>query len=206
MRRSAWIVVGVLALASLMWWAVLARSSSDDASTSGAGRAQPVDPMPELAPSAPPRPSREPTPAQAAPASDPAEPAEPAPEAPALPEGPTDPRSRALLRPPVNTGDVAALAGQFERDSLDPAPTRIETAIRNAFLDPSAAPGLLTSVTCRQTMCKLELSWSAERSAGYMNSLIRLGTMMQSPFAIEHRAGPNTFGVHLLDLYQQRPR
>ena len=49
-----------------------------------------------------------------------------------------------------------------------------ETAVQAAFQSPDVPPGLLKSVLCHQTVCKIEVHWSAHHEPGYMGAMMRV--------------------------------
>jgi hypothetical protein len=127
------------------------------------------------------------------------------PAATAPPRGrePTTP-DEARLPAPEAGGPIAELKQRFEHDPRDSAAAHFDSLIEAAFRDKDVPAGLLTSVLCRQTVCKLELRWSSERNTGYMLALTRVIGQFDRDMAIVPLAAPDADGVMPLEVYLPR--
>jgi hypothetical protein len=190
----------LVALGVAMIWFVAVRSDSS-------GRTDP--PAPELpSPAAP-----VPQPASAAPNPQPATPPEkPQPathtQAPTLNEQASDRGSPSGIKPPERSGPVDELKQSFASEPRASAAVSVESAISAAFQRPEVPQGLLKSVLCRSTVCRVETRWSPDRAAGFMVALMQLVTQPPNDQpAFDHNLGispeaePNADGNHAIDVY-----
>jgi hypothetical protein len=212
MTRNGWIAVALATTAALLWLVTSLgtgdrTSASDPAGAEPAGGVEPALPEPDPQP-APAEPAAPPT-APTAPA--PTEPAAPA--APAAPARPAEPPPEAQLPPPEKTGPVDELKARFASEPRDSSAGALEKHVEAAFRNDDVPAGLLKSVLCRRTVCRVETRWAPERAIGFMSAFTRL--LMQAPGAdvvrvfdsnlgISPESEPDANGVRSVDVYIAR--
>lgn len=157
----------LVAIAALFWFFAFSPQSPRARSRSGSTTPQPAA-APELsepsaaaasgarvaAPSAPGRP----------------EPAEPSPaeEPPAAVAAESSAPQQKPLPPPQRSGPVDELREAFERDNRPSSAAQLERKIEAAFGRSEIPAGMLRSVVCRQTVCKVEVNWRPEYMQAHM--------------------------------------
>ena len=128
-------------------------------------------------PTAPQPPAQEPQPIAAAPQPpvQAAPPSVPEPE-PAAPAPANELASKPFWSDMIkgDQGPVAEYRKRYETEARDDDAMRFETHIRGAF-EKAKAPGLLQSVSCHRTICKLNLNWSDARTGEYIKSVTWMG-------------------------------
>ncbi|HTU62250.1 MAG TPA: hypothetical protein VMF89_27515, partial [Polyangiales bacterium] len=113
---------------------------------------------------------------------------------------------------PVRTGPVEALEAAFASEPRDSNATEPESLIQTAFRRPEVPNGLLKSVLCRRSVCKVETRWTPAGAAGFMGALMNLvaspdGTPSRKfdhEIAISPAAKPDTNGELAIDVYLKR--
>jgi hypothetical protein len=110
----------------------------------------------------------------------------------------------AAMPAPQAGGPIAELKQRFENDPRDSAAAQLEALIDGAFRDKDVPAGLLKSVLCRQSVCKLELRWSSDRNTGYMLALTRVIGQFDRNMAILPLGAPDADGVLPLEVYLPR--
>jgi len=162
-------VVCVLTALVLVWWAV-----ATDSPIPVAEQAPPSAPAESSASSAtaPPR-VAEPEASSAA----------------APPGGKPQPRTQtetqgeeeATVPVPERTGPVAELEQRYASEPRASGSARIESIIDAQFRRPEVRAGLLQSVLCRTSVCRIETRWSPARAEGFMSALMQLVTQPSGP-------------------------
>ncbi|HKP62172.1 MAG TPA: hypothetical protein VJV78_35815 [Polyangiales bacterium] len=189
--------------AAVVWWVATLDPGAepDDAGPEPAAAATSSE-----APVAPPA---APSPAPAAPA-EPAPPASPAAntEATAKPSAEPQPSPEVEIPVPPRSGPVEELQRLFEREPRASSGARFEAAIEEKFRRPEVKAGLLKSVMCRTTVCRIETRWSPERAEGFMGALMftvadpsGAPTMFESTLAISPEASVGPDGTHAIEVY-----
>jgi hypothetical protein len=154
--------------------------------------------------------------APSTPAAPPRQPAPPAPEPPqpsaaATPEA--QPSNKTTpLPPPQRSGRVDELEKRFRTEPRDSAAPSAESAIEASFRRPEVPPGLLKSVQCRATVCRVETRWTSERAVGFMAAFMNLVLPKEGqpppPFsqnlAISPADKPDADGSLAVDVYVER--
>jgi hypothetical protein len=170
---------------------------------------QPREVVPPAAPAdeAPPPPNQ-PTPAGSGAAPEPAAPpsaAAPPAAAPAAekPSAPTETPASAFP-PPRTEGLVDEYKASYARESRDSAAQQAESAVQAAFRTADVPPGLFKSVLCHQTICKIEVHWSAQRELGYMGAMMRVVGGVGQKIAVESLGEPDANGNSELNVYVVR--
>jgi hypothetical protein len=190
------LALGLLVVVLLLWlWAVprptevAAPAPPPDQATS------PNEPSPAGSAAAP-EPAAEPTPPSAA--------APPAAAPPAPKPGAPAEATASAFPAPRTEGLVDEYKATYARETRDSAAQLAETAVQAAFRSADVPPALLKSVLCHQTICKIEVHWSAQRELGYMAAMTRvLGTVGQQ-IAVEALGTPDPNGNSELNVYVVR--
>jgi hypothetical protein len=154
-RRNAVLLALLVGFALLSWW--LALDTPDT----------PEDPL--ATPERPPAPPSAAVPSAPIAELQPRAPA-PAPAAPAAPDPPPAAAARIPIAPDTR-GFIDALQTRFEADPRDSAAGETEIAIRKLYRAPNMPDGLLRTVLCRKSVCKLDLHWSVEHDEAYREVL-----------------------------------
>jgi hypothetical protein len=150
-----------------------------------------------------------PTPAAATP--EPAPPPEPEPvpeepqEAKAEPEAPAPPPQQRVL-PEQITGDqgpVEEFRNQYAVETRSSDSPQIEANLRNAFYDPRD-PDLIKSISCRKSICKLEMQWSMARMRTYVRGLTRIGNGFERRYGLSPITEPDRNGMRTVEVYMKR--
>jgi hypothetical protein len=199
--RIVLVLGAVLLVAAGLWWA--AASSGDPSGgapepvTSETAPAAPAAQPSATAEPAPPSkasPSPQPPPTAApVPTSEPAQPpaAEPAPAVEPVP-------------PPAAQGPVDKLKERFASEPRDSGANAVESRIQAAFRDPAIPAGVLGSVLCHKTVCKLEIRWTEDHNTPYMLGLSHLLPDMATDLAISPAGSRDPAGVIPLEVYWGR--
>lgn len=156
-------------------------------------------------------PPNEPTPAGSGAAPEPAAP--PAPPSAAAPpaaapaaEKPSTPTetTASAFPPPRTEGLVDEYKASYAREARDSAAQQAESAVQAAFRTADVPPGLFESVLCHQTICKIEVHWSAQREPGYMGAMMRVVGSVGQKIAVESLGEPDANGNSELNVYVVR--
>jgi hypothetical protein len=131
-----------------------------------------------------------------------AAPASPA-QAPAAPEQPEEP---APVPRPEPSGPIAEMKKAFEDEPRDSAAQAVESRIEAEFRKNDIAPGLLKSVLCRKSVCKVEVLWTPERALAFMSAFTRLSTEFQSDIAMDPRDPADARQPLQVDVYLPRAK
>jgi len=192
-------VAVLLVLVAIAWWLALDRPSPPPVASA-------AEPDPPIAAS-PAQPRAQP--ALAATVQQP--PTAPAPPAnanamepvPAAPVQAPQPAPGAAAIAPDTRGFADALQGVFDAEPRDPAAGDGERWIRGVFRGAGSPPGLLRFVLCRQTVCRVELRWTAEDDAPFRRALDELGAVNGKYVATRAQA-PDASGAVLVSAYVAR--
>jgi hypothetical protein len=106
--------------------------------------------------------------------------------------------------PPRTEGLVDEYKASYAREPRDSAAQLAETAVQTAFRGADVPPGLLKSVLCHQTICKIEVHWSAQREPGYMGAMMRVVGAVGQKLAVESLGAPDANGNAELNVYVVR--
>jgi hypothetical protein len=109
---------------------------------------------------------------------------------------------------PERSGPVDELQRAFEHEPRASSGARFEAAIEEQFRRPEVRAGLLKSVICRTTVCRIETRWSPERAEGFMGALMHLvadpsgaETMFDSQLGISPEANVGPDGTWSIEVY-----
>jgi hypothetical protein len=127
----------------------------------------------------------------AAPASPSQAPAAPQPEEPTLP-------------PPEASGPIAELKQAFEKEPRDSAARLPESRIESEFIRSDITPGLLKSVLCRKSVCKVEVLWTPERASAFMYAFTRLSADFEPNIALDPQGRAEGQQELQVDVYLPR--
>jgi hypothetical protein len=200
MTRSSLIALGLFGCLVALWFAIVPRPgevvhatlpagvTAQPAGASGATPALPVAPIIPHAVQRPPTTALAPPPMAAAP------------NGAGKPNHATD----AQVARPQADGPIAELKASFAKEPRDSAAASVETTVESVFRQPGMPAQLFQHVLCRQTICKLELRWAKDRSAGYMAGMMRTFGSMGQEIAIEPLGVPDQAGEQAIDVYVQR--
>jgi hypothetical protein len=126
------------------------------------------------------------------------------PQAPA-PQPPQAEHETAAAVPPKPDGPVVELKQRFESEPRLSSASQAESLIQGEFAKPYTPPGLLKSVQCRSSVCRVELRWRADRAEGYMGGLMYSYTQLGlQSLATEPLGEPDTDGSSRIDVYMAR--
>jgi len=208
MKQLGPIVAALLAGAALIW--VVATTmpednappqGTDEPASEGAADDLPNGPTQGQAPPGAPPPSNAP-----AAAADRAQPTTPE---------PYDSNRERPLPPPQRSAATLLdpRIAQFEREPRDSDAPEFEKHIESFFESDEVPPGVLDSVLCRQTICRVRMRWTTERATGVLSASMRMfmgpeGTwpserLQPDPaLDVDPNADPN--GVVMIDMYVRR--
>jgi hypothetical protein len=160
-----------------------------------AGRPAPAAPAAPTAPAA----HVPEAPASAAPTTEPTPSTEPS----------ADPNPR--IRTPERSGPVDELKQLFGSEPRASGAASVEATIEAPFRRPEVPAGLLKSVICRTTVCKVETRWTPAGAQGFMASVMRLVMPPTGePAAIDRNLGispegeASPDGSRAIDVYLRR--
>jgi hypothetical protein len=103
-----------------------------------------------------------------------------------------------------DTGPVAERRQRFETEPRDSAAATVESFVRAAFAHPDGAPTLFKSVLCRETICKLELRWSADRVGPYVAGITRAMVQFDRQVAASPVGPADADNVRRIEVYLKR--
>ncbi|HEX4351847.1 MAG TPA: hypothetical protein VHZ95_03015 [Polyangiales bacterium] len=108
---------------------------------------------------------------------------------------------------PGRSGPVDEWKQLFGSEPRASAAVGAESAIEAAFRRPEVPAGLMKSVMCRSTVCKIETRWSPDRAAGFMVALMQLVAPPQAKATFDHELGispegeADADGSRAIDVY-----
>lgn len=198
----AWSIPFVLVAAVAMWLAV-GWPSTD--------KAELPEPEEAAAPEAPTKPVALHAPKPDAALEPEEQPSEepPATAAPAAPQAPQGPPVDMLAG---QKGPVEEYQALYDRQARDAAATEVEGAISLAFKK-STRPDLLHSASCHESVCKVLIRWSPDRTRDYLQSMrwLALGTPwppgqpgFDSQIAYTGASQNDKDGSRLVEVYLKR--
>lgn len=175
-KGSLWAVT----IGAVVLWIAIVLSPVDDLDGVGHGEGSFTTSVPTETAASPPR-DGTPPPAPAPLEPSPVAPAPPAPPAPAAvsegdpePSGEDGDETPHTFPPPASSGPVDEYKALYERESRDSAAIEFEQEIEAAFRTKNIPPGLLQSVVCRRSVCRVRTRWSQEYAEGFMMALTAL--------------------------------
>jgi hypothetical protein len=196
-------VLGVIVVWFAVRWDAGERRAEPAAEVPLAAPPEPAGPAPEPAEPATPEPAAPPASAPAAPSPQPA-------PTPAPNEAPSAHAAPSMVAP-TRSGPVDELKQQFASTTRDAAAASFEKRIETAFHRPEVPDGLLRSVKCRATVCRVETQWSSDRAQGLMVALMDLITRPATEpdafdrgIAISPEGEPSADGSRAIDFYLKR--
>jgi hypothetical protein len=109
------------------------------------------------------------------------------------------------MPPPKASGPIAELKQAFEKEPRDSAAQVVESHIESEFRKSDIAPGLLKSVLCRQSVCKVEVMWATERAVGFISAFTRLSADFEPNIAMDPHGPADARQQLQIDVYLPRP-
>jgi hypothetical protein len=101
-------------------------------------------------------------------------------------------------------GPVAEYRAKYESEPRDYAAGEVESLLRKSFLDSADAAELIKSVSCRETICKMEMRWKMERMRSYIAGVNRVGKSFKLPLALSPVSPADGRGIRLVEVYMMR--
>lgn len=194
--------------AAALAWSLVIRTPDDDVSPDSSpaiGTDFQVEPEPAQA-----DPQRE-DPRPTAPSEPTPAPAEPAPAPPQAPEqAQAAPETRTHLSAPERTGPLGELRALYQSEPRNSTAPDAESKIAEVFRNPDFPGGLVKSVLCRTTVCKVETRWTPERGTAFMGGFMHLVVEHENqPAVFEHNLAiePGEIeadGAQRIDVYLKR--
>lgn len=206
--RRGMVVLGLVATACIAWlswaWSPSVHPSEEPVANDDAGEAAPV-PTPAVA-QAEPAPAAKVSPPPPAP-----EPPAAAPEAPDAsllhqPERIPTPHPMSLdqTKPPEESGPLAELKNQYAYESRSADSSATEAKLRALISEARNVPSeLVQSITCRRTVCKVDMQWTARRRIGFAVVSGSFKQMYNQRVAVEPPSGRSEDGSYPTTLYLQ---
>jgi hypothetical protein len=152
-------------------------------------------------------PATQASPTEAAGATQPSHsPAEPPKQVPPQPPPTAAPGATKVEAPalhPVAAGPLDELKHMFETQPRESAAPDLERRIEAEFRQPDMPAGLLQSVLCRSSVCRLKLRWSPERHYAYNGALFRLLHIFGQGVGVDPEALDRN-GELPIDVYMRR--
>jgi hypothetical protein len=183
-----------LALIALAWWLALdgpgAPAAPVDREASGARQEHIL-------------PAEQPLEAGAQAERAPQAPAEVPPPAAVVPERTAPEPHAAAPVPPDTRGFVDALAQLWDGESHDTSAADDERWLRGLFARAASPPGMVRSIVCRRSVCKLELHWTAQHDAPYRKVMDELGAV-NAKFLATRAGEPEPGGAVPVSAYVAR--
>jgi hypothetical protein len=106
--------------------------------------------------------------------------------------------------PPEAAGYLVELKGAFARAKRDPGASAAEGRVREMFRTEETPADMLIAVTCRETVCRVEVEWSAANAVGFHALQIRLAHAFSPDLAVEPQDAPDAQGRMPVDVYVPR--
>jgi hypothetical protein len=202
MSRNTAALGAVVVVGVLLWLVMAWHAPKDDLPVELGQEAAPSPPAPQP-PAAAPEPEPEPVPAPA-PAPRLAEPVADEPD-PDEPQPPTPPAPR-MLEEQIkgDQGPVAEYRARYQSEPRDSEAPAVESNLRAAFAASDKAGELIKSITCRETICKIEMRWSMERMRPYIAGLTRSQPGFKLPVAVSPVGPKDSNGVRPIEVYLKR--
>lgn len=201
--------LGAVFIVGVLLWLVMAWRAPLDESPAALQQAEPsrlevVAPQPSAAkpaePSLAPAPAAEYEPEPGAPEPAPAEP---------------PPREQHIATRPDATrvvadqikgdqGPVAEYRSAYESENRNFESAEIEAMLRKSFAETDTTGELIKSISCRATVCKLEMRWSMARMRAYVGGMSRSQKGFKLPFALSPVSPADGKGIRLVEVYMKR--
>ena len=206
--RNPWLLIGAVALCAALVWIVLGWNPPKETGDTDVAPAEPEAP--------PSTPTPPPATAAPAPSEQPTAPSEPAPATPAQAADPASAQAPAeevqeTIPAPTLIGPVDELKKSFENEPRASGSRALEASIEATFRRPEVPAGLLKSVLCRTTVCRIETRWSPERGQGFLSAAMNLvanpggePTPFDPNLGISPEGEPDADGTRAIDVYLKR--
>jgi hypothetical protein len=192
--------VGAVVVVGLVSWRLALDQSAPPEEPLGIGPSAPQAPEPPRGPSPVTAPATQPETSHTKPENQ----AVPAPPSQA-PSAPQQPEDLAAVPPPQASGPIAELKQAFEKEPRDSAAQLPESRIESEFKKSDIAPGLLKSVLCRKSVCRVEVLWAPERAIAFMSAFTRLSADFEPDIALDPHGPADARQQLQVDVYLPRP-
>jgi hypothetical protein len=104
----------------------------------------------------------------------------------------------------TDQGRSTSTASQYRTEPRDYDAGRTEAWLRESFSKAPGASDLLRAVSCRETICKVDLRWSMKRMHPYLDGIMRSQNFVEHSIAVSPVGSSDSFGVRPLELYLKR--
>jgi type IV secretory pathway VirB10-like protein len=203
--RRGMVVLGLVATACIAWVSWAWSPSVDQVDPAEEAIAGEPAPAPAIAVSQTPSP---PVPKVDPPAPKPSAPAPEVPDASLLhhPERIPTPHAMSLdqTKPPEQSGPLAELKNQYASESRSADSSATEAKLRGLISESRNVPSeLVQNISCRRSVCKLELQWTARRRIGFAVVSGSFKQMYNQRVAVEAPSGRADDGTYPTTLYLQ---
>jgi len=108
---------------------------------------------------------------------------------------------------PEASGPIAEYKQAFESEPRASNAIDAESAIHTGFVGPAVQPGLVDSILCRTSVCRVRMRWTKERAFGFMAGLMHVitdpveGVAFEQQMAIDQPTDPNAAGERTIDVF-----
>ena len=117
---------------------------------------------------------------------------------------PQQPEDVAPVPPPKASGPIAELKHEFETEPRDSAAQLPESRIESEFRKSDIPPGMLKSVLCRKSVCKVTVLWTPESAIAFMSAFTRLSADFEPNIALDPRRTSDAGQTLQVDVYLPR--
>jgi hypothetical protein len=106
----------------------------------------------------------------------------------------------------TDKGPVAEYRALYESEPRDYAAGQVESVLRDSFAKSDTAGDLIKSISCRETICRVEMRWTADRLRPYIAGIQRAeqSVRFKLPFALSPVSPPDGKGIRLVEVYLKR--
>lgn len=107
-------------------------------------------------------------------------------------------------KPPEQSGPLSELKNQYASESRSAASSATEDKLRELLSEARNVPSeLVQGISCRRSICKLDLQWTARRRLGFVVVLESFKQMYNQRVAVDPPAGRAEDGAYPTTLYLQ---
>jgi type IV secretory pathway VirB10-like protein len=200
-------VLGLAAAAGIVWILWAWSPSLEEEAEAPADFAEDAAPAPVY--TAAPEPLAKPSPSTPAPTPQPQQP-EPQPDSESEPAASVEriptphPMSLDQTKPPEQSGPLAELKHRYASESRSAESAATEAKLQDLLAEARNVPSeLVQGISCRRSVCKLELHWTARRRLGFVVVLESFKHMYNQRVAVDPPAGHSEDGTYVTTLYLQ---
>ncbi|HTU58125.1 MAG TPA: hypothetical protein VMF89_06820, partial [Polyangiales bacterium] len=107
-------------------------------------------------------------------------------------------------KPPEQTGPLAELKNQYASESRSADSSATEAKLRTLISEARNVPSeLVHGITCRRSICKIDMHWTARRRIGFAVVFGSFKQMYNQRVAVEPPSGRAEDGTYPTTLYLQ---